>query len=254
MLTAIIIDDESSSRNALRQKLARHCTDVNIIGECENGEEGIKSIEEKNPDIVFLDVEMPRMNGFTMLQQLQSRNFELIFITAYDHYAIRAIKFSALDYLVKPVEISDLKEAIEKVVQKSLSAAEGKHSPGNERLDLLLQNLMNEKKEHQRLAIPSMEGLQFINLTDIIYLEAESNYSIIYLKDAYKLTVSKTLKDFEELLPPAIFIRIHHSHIINMNAVEKYIRGEGGQVLMKNGITLNIARRKKEEFMKAIGN
>ena len=248
MLTAIIIDDESSSRNALRQKLINHCADIIVIAECENGEEGIKNIEEKNPDIIFLDVEMPRMNGFTMLQQLHNRNFELIFITAYDHYAIKAIKFSALDYLVKPFEVADLKSAVEKVVQRRNQA----HS--NDRLELLLQNFMNEKKEQQRIAIPSMEGLQFVNMNDIIYLEAQSNYTIIFLNDSYKLTVSKTLKDFEELLPATVFIRIHHSYIINKNAVEKYIKGDGGHVIMKNGITLDVARRKKEEFMKAIGH
>lgn len=247
MLTAIIIDDESSSRNALRQKLINHCADIIVIAECENGEEGIKNIEEKNPDIIFLDVEMPRMNGFTMLQQLHNRNFELIFITAYDHYAIKAIKFSALDYLVKPFEVADLKSAVEKVVQRRNQAHR------NDRLELLLQNFMLEKKEQQRIAIPSMEGLQFVNINDIIYLEAQSNYTIIFLNDSYKITVSKTLKDFEELLPPAVFIRIHHSHIINKNAVEKYIKGEGGQVMMKNGIMLDVARRKKDEFMRAIG-
>jgi two-component system LytT family response regulator len=113
---------------------------------------------------------------------------------------------------------------------------------------------MNEKKEQQRIAIPSMDGLQFVNMNDIVYLEAQSNYTVIYLQDAYKLTVSKTLKDFEELLPPAVFIRIHHSYMVNKNAVEKYIKGEGGQVVMKNGATLDVARRKKEEFMKAIGH
>ena len=168
-------------------------------------------------------------------------------------YAIKAIKFSALDYLVKPVEIDDLKTAVEKAVKKSLPAVAEKHSLGNERLELLLQNLMNEKKEHQRIAIPSMEGLQFISIRDIIYLEAQSNYTVIYLQDSYKLTVSKTLKDFEELLPAGIFIRIHHSYIINKDAVEKYIKGEGGQVTMKNGVTLDVARRKKDEFMKAVG-
>ena len=254
MLTAIIIDDESSSRSALRQKLKNHCTDVTVIAECENGEDAIKSIEEKNPDIIFLDVEMPRMNGFTMLQQLRNRHFELIFVTAYDHYAIKAIKFSALDYLVKPVEINDLKAAVEKAVKKSLSAVAGNQVTGNDRIELLLQNLMNEKKEHQRIAIPSMEGLQFINIDDIIYLEAQNNYTVFYLKEGYKVTVSKTLKDFEELLPASIFLRIHHAYLINKNQVLKYIKGEGGQVLMKNNITLDISRRKKEEFLKAIGN
>jgi two-component system LytT family response regulator len=247
MLTAIIIDDEASSRNALRQKLANYCKGVIIIADCENGDDGIKNIEEKKPDIVFLDVEMPRMNGFTMLQQLHNRDFELIFITAYDYYAIKAIKFSALDYLVKPVEIEDLKAAVEKAVQKR------NHSPRNERVEILLQNLMNEKKEQQRIAIPSMEGLQFIGMNEIVYLEAQSNYTIIYLTDSYKLTVSKTLKDFEELLPSPLFIRIHHSYLINKNHVTKYIKGEGGQVMMKNGAILDVARRKKEEFMKAIG-
>ena len=175
MLTAIIIDDESSSRNTLKQKLLHHCSGVQIIAECENGEEGVKNIEEKNPDIVFLDVEMPRMNGFTMLQQLKNRNFELIFITAYDHYAIRAIKFSALDYLIKPVEVDDLKAAVEKAIQKILPAP-----AGNERIDLLLQNLMNEKKEHQRIAIPSMEGLQFISMNDYLFRGPEQLYSYLF--------------------------------------------------------------------------
>ena len=248
MLTAIIIDDETSSRNSLKQKLAHHCTEIEIIGECENGEAGIKMLSNKNPDIVFLDVEMPRMNGFTMLQQLPHKNFEVIFITAYDHYAIKAIKFSALDYLVKPVAIEDLKAAIEKVAQKR------KQSKGNERLELLLENLMTDKKELQRIAIPSMEGLQFVETGHIIYLEANSNYTCFYLTNNTKITVAKTLKDFEELLPTSVFMRIHHSYIINKNLVKKYIKGEGGQVQMINDTVLDVARRKKEEFMKAMGH
>ena len=247
MLTAIIIDDETSSRNALRQKLTNHCPDILIIGECENGEEGIKMLARQTPDIIFLDVEMPRMNGFTMLQQLTDKNFEVIFITAYDHYAIRAIKFSALDYLIKPVEVEDLKAAVEKLTQKR------KQPAGNNRIELLLQNFLDDKKAHQRIAISSMEGLQFLLTDDIIYLEANSNYTNFYLTGNRKITASKTLKDFEELLPPSVFIRIHHSYLINKNGVEKYIKGDGGQVVMKNGVTLDVARRKKDEFMKAVG-
>lgn len=248
MLNAIIIDDEKNSRNALRQKLVSYCPEIFILTECENGEEGIRAIEDMKPDIVFLDVEMPRMNGFTMLQKLQSTNFEIVFITAYDYYAIKAIKFSALDYLVKPVEVEDLKEAVRKAITKR------KGSTSNERIELLLENLLNEKKENLRIAIPSMEDLQFIETGDIIYLEANSNYTNFYLVNNKKVTVSKTLKDFEELLPARNFIRIHHSYIINKNFVERYIKGEGGQVKMKNGALLDVARRKKEEFMKAIGN
>ena len=248
MLRAIIIDDERSSRNALRQKLINHCQEVEVIAECENGEEGIKSISEVKPDIIFLDVEMPRMNGFTMLQQLKQHNFEIIFITAYDHYAIKAIKFSALDYLVKPVEIADLKTAVEKVVEKR------KNTTNNAALETLLHNLMNKEKEQYRIAIPSMDGLQFVATGNIIYLEANSNYTNFYLMNDKKITVAKTLKDFEELLPGSIFLRIHHSYIININCIEKYVKGEGGYVVMKNGVTLDVARRKKEEFLKIIGN
>lgn len=248
MLTAIIVDDETNSRNALRQKLNNHCTNVIIIAECENGEEGITTIEEKKPDVVFLDVEMPRMNGFTMLQQLKYKNFEVIFITAYDHYAIKAIKFSALDYLVKPVEVEDLKNAVEKVAQKKSLTT------GNSRVELLLQNFLDEKAACQRIAISSMDGLLFVMTDDIIFLEANSNYTSFFLTGDRKITATKTLKDFEDLLPASIFIRIHHSYLVNKNRVEKYIKGEGGQVVMKNGAILDVARRKKEEFMKAIGH
>ncbi len=248
MLKAIIIDDETNSRNSLRQKLINYCPQVNVIEECENGEEGIKSIQLHQPDIIFLDVEMPRMNGFTMLQQLQQHNFEIIFITAYDHYAIKAIKFSALDYLVKPVEIDDLKTAVEKAENKR------KHTTTNASLETLLLNLVNKERGQQRIAIPSMEGLQFVETGNIFYLEALSNYTNFHLANNKKITVAKTLKDFEELLPAGTFIRIHHSYIININCIEKYIKGEGGQVVMKNGAVLDVARRKKEEFLKAIAH
>lgn len=247
MLRAIIIDDENSSRNALRKKLNNHCPEVKVIAECENGEEGIESIEQMHPDVIFLDVEMPRMNGFTMLQQLRQHNFEIIFITAYDHYAIRAIKVSALDYLVKPVEIEDLKTAVEKVAEKR------KKTTYNTSLETLLQNLVNKKKEQHKIAIPSMDGLQFVATGDILYLEALSNYTNFHLASNKKITVAKTLKDFEDLLPASIFIRIHHSYIININCIEKYVKGDGGQVIMKNGAALDVARRKKDEFLKLTG-
>lgn len=247
-LNALLIDDESSSRGSLRQKLLHNCPDVSIAGECENAEEGIRLIGEIGPDLVFLDVEMPRINGFTMLQQLNDRRFEVIFITAYDHYAVRAIKYSALDYLVKPVGVEDLKEAVKKA---SLKRAE---SLANLRLESLMQNLKNEKAELQRLALPSVEGLQFVETSDIIYLEADSNYTCFHLLKNSKVTVGKTMKDFEDLLPAGQFIRIHHSYIINKSMVERYIRGEGGQVVMTNGAVLDVARRKKEDFLKAVTN
>lgn len=245
-MTVILIDDESSSRNALRQKLQANCPDIEILAECENGEEGITAIEKHEPDIVFLDVEMPRMNGFVMLQQLQHRDFELIFTTAYDHYAIQAIRFSALDYLVKPIDVKDLLEAVDRVRQRK------QQSGPNKRIETLLHNLLDDQSQHHRLAIPSQEGLQFVDMSDIIYLEAESNYTYIYIQPSTRIIVSKTLKDFEELLPSMHFIRIHHSYIINKNHVNKYLRGDGGQVVMRNGKALDVSRRRKEEFLRII--
>lgn len=247
MITAIIIDDEANSRSSLRQKLTKHCPDVTIIAECENGDDGIDSIRLRKPDLLFLDVEMPRMNGFAMLQQLGADDIDVIFVTAYDHYAIQAIRFSAMDYLVKPVEVEELITAVAKVARRR------KQDPVNLQLTTLLQNLQQPQRSQQKLAIPSMEGIQFVEIADIIYVEAQSNYAVFYLTGGRKYIVSKTLKEFEELLPELMFFRIHHSCLINTGFVEKYIRGDGGQVVMKGGAVLDVARRKKDEFLKVMG-
>lgn len=245
MLKAVIIDDDQSNLNALSEKLLKHCPQINIIDRCDNAQDGIKVIDDLKPDIVFLDIEMPVMNGFVMLQHLSYRKFELIFVTAYDHYAIKAIRYSALDYLVKPVEIEELKAAVSKA-----EANRGNRS-SHLQLELLLEQL--HKKQPRRITIPTIDGLRFISIDDIIYLEASNNYTNIYLSANQKFLVSRTLKDFEEMLPPEIFLRIHHSSIINKNHVEKYIRGDGGQVVMRNGNVLDVSKRKKSEFLQAIG-
>jgi two-component system, LytTR family, response regulator len=244
MLRAILIDDDQSNLSALSEKLLKHCPQVQIIGRCDNAEEGIKAIESGKPDLVFLDIEMPVMNGFLLLQQLTYRNFELIFVTAYDHYAIKAIKYSALDYLVKPVEIDDLKAAVTK-------AEINRNSRTSQlQMELLLEHLNN--KQPKRITIPTSDGLRFINIEDIVYLEASNNYTNIYLATNQKLLVSRTLKDFEDILPSDTFLRIHHSTVINKYYVEKYIRGEGGQVVMRHGNVLDVSKRKKSEFLQAI--
>lgn len=246
LFNAVIIDDESSSRSGLRAKLSEHCPEITIVAEGGDGEEGMRIIEEYKPEIVFLDIEMPWVNGFTMLQRLDKQFFEVIFVTAYDHYAIKAIKFSALDYLVKPVEVDDLKVAVSKAIQKTTKDKE------NQRLEVLLQNLNTHKDQCQRIAIPSMQGMQFIRIVDIIYLEACSNYTIIYVTSGNKLTVSRTMKEFEDMLPAPSFVRIHHSYMINCSGVERYLRGKGGQVVMKNNVILDVSKRKKTEFLRAM--
>ncbi|HLG38988.1 MAG TPA: LytTR family DNA-binding domain-containing protein [Chitinophagaceae bacterium] len=248
MLKAVLIDDEESNLSSLKEKITSYCPEVQIVAICDNAAKGIEAIDNLHPDIVFLDIEMPVMNGFVMLQQLTYKNFELIFTTAYDHYAIKAIRYSALDYLVKPIEIDNLKEAVNKAEEKR------NRSYPNPQIELLVEQLVNKKKSFSRIAIPTTEGLQFIKIEDIIYLEASINYTHIYCEGERKFLVSRTLKDFEDMLPAGIFLRIHNSYIINKNFAEKYIRGDGGQVVLSNGAMLDVAKRKKAEFLKAIGH
>lgn len=246
-LKAILIDDEESGLNSLRQKLLQHCPFVQILALCNRPVDGLTAINELHPDLVFLDIEMPLMNGFTLLQQLSFKNFELIFVTAYDHYAINAIRASALDYLVKPVEIDLLKSAVKKAFEK-------KENEPNKRLELLLENASTQKKKLHKIAIPTFNGINFIKIEDIIYLEASGNYTKFYLTLSRQYIVSKTLKEFEEILPNDTFIRIHNSYLINMDFAERYIRGDGGQVVLSGNIILEVSKRKKNELLKIFGH
>jgi two-component system, LytTR family, response regulator len=248
MLRAILVDDEESNISSLKEKIGRHCSQVEIIGTCNSAEKAIEAIDSLKPGIVFLDIEMPVMNGFLMLQQLQFRDFELVFTTAYDHYAIKAIRFSALDYLVKPIEIGDLKIAVARAEEKRA------HLTSANQLELLLENLLLKRDNFQKIAIPTTDGLQFIKVNTIIYLEANANYTHIFLEDAKKYIVCHTLKEFEDMLPVDTFVRVHNSYIINKNFAEKYIRGEGGQVVLSNGSVIDISKRKKTDFLKAFGH
>lgn len=245
MLTAIIIDDEMKGRVALKQKLQDYCPDVKLAGEAADGFEGLKLIDKHQPEVVFLDIEMPRMNGFEMLHQVKNKNFHLIFTTAYDQYAIKAIKYSAFDYLLKPVDIEELKSAIQKVQND-------KKQHTDQKLEVLEQNI-SPRNPLNKIAIPTLEGLLFFDIAEIIHLEAQSNYTAIYFHHHPRLIASRTLKEFEDLLPTDMFFRPHHSHLINLKFIKRYIKGDGGQIEMQNGNFVDVARRKKEEFLKAIG-
>ncbi len=247
MLRAVLVDDEENGLSALEQKLLEHCPQVKIVGAFTKPELAIVAIEQFKPDIVFLDIEMPGTNGFTLLQQLQYKNFELVFVTAYDHYAIKAIRFSALDYLVKPVDIDELLSAVERAERKK------SNNDNNDRLELLLDHLSNPRKDFKHMVIPSLDSIRFIKIDEIVYLEARMNYTHIYMKNGEKYVASRTIKEYEELLSPSTFIRIHNSYIINKDYLQKYERGEGGQVIMNNGVRLDVSKRKKPDFLKAIG-
>lgn len=246
MISAVIIDDEAKGRLALREKLLSYCPQIKVIAEAANGQEALMLIQHHKPQLIFLDIEMPKMNGFEMLNELPEKDFHIIFTTAYDQYAIKAIKYAAFDYLLKPIDIEELQEAISNIETRE-------NNETKKQVELLQQNMQHPKKQLNKLAIPTLEGLLFFDINDIIHLEANSNYTNIYFTNKTKITASKTLKEFEELLPEDIFFRTHHSHLINLNYIKRYIKGDGGQIELQNGSYVDVARRKKEEFLKAIG-
>jgi two-component system, LytTR family, response regulator len=247
MITAVIIDDEAKGRLALREKLQHYCPEVVVLAEATDGATALQIINEQQPQLIFLDIEMPRMNGFEMLNQLPEKNFNIIFTTAYDQYAIKAIKYAALDYLLKPIDIEELKTAVAKTMTVNKMNTE-------KQVQLLQQNIRHPKKSFHKLAIPSLDGLLFYDINDIVHLAASSNYTTIYFNDKTKMMASKTLKEFEELLPEDIFFRTHHSHLINLHYIKRYIKGDGGQIELQNGTYVDVSRRKKDDFLKVIGH
>jgi len=244
-LKAILVDDELPSLQNLEQKLIEFCPDVTIIASVQKPEEAILLIEQYRPDVVFLDIEMPRMNGFKMLEQIKEKDFDIVFTTAYNHYAIDALRISAFDYLVKPIAVQDLQNSVDRLMK-----AQSKQTP--EKLEVLRQNLSDSRTQNDKITISTNEGVDFFEISQIIRVESSSNYSKIHFKDGKSVIVTKLLKDFEEILAPYRFYRIHNSHLINLSYIKKYIRGDGGQVLLQNDEVIDVARRKKEEFLRLI--
>jgi two-component system, LytTR family, response regulator len=245
-IKAILIDDELNSLQNLQQKLEGFCPDISIVAVTQKPEEGILLIRQYQPDVVFLDIEMPKMSGFRMLEELGEYDFDIIFTTAYNHYSIDAIRISAFDYLVKPIGIEDLQHAVERL-SKSLNRQT------KEKIDILKKSLSDNRSQEDKIAISNSEGIDFIPIKNIIHIESKSNYSKIFLIDNKSIMVTKILKDFEEMLLPYNFYRVHNSHLINLNYIQKYIRSQGGHVQLQDGTLIDISRRKKEEFLKMIG-
>lgn len=247
MIASIIVDDELKSRESLKILLEDFCENVEVKAVCQNVEEALSAIERYDPQVVFLDIQMQRETGFDLLAQLTKTDFEIIFTTAYSEYAIKAFKFSAIDYLLKPIDIGELKRAVEKV-EKKLS--------GNiaTRLEKLIENLKPPTPQSYKVALPTADGLVFVKIEDIIYCEASSNYTNIYTLDGKKHIVSRTLKEYEDLLVDHNFFRIHNSHLINLSCIKKYVRGEGGYVIMVNDVSLDVSKRKKDAFLARFGH
>ncbi|AYB35169.1 LytR/AlgR family response regulator transcription factor [Chryseolinea soli] len=243
MIDAVLVDDETAGLEALQLALEKYCPDIAIKGIYDKPEEALAGIRKINPGLVFLDVQMPQLSGFDLLQQLSPIHFEVIFVSAHDQYAIKAIRFSALDYLLKPIDVEDLMHAVNRVKERQ------NHTSSSFQFQSVLNNIQLKSGRVEKLAVPTLQGIDFFNTQDILYCKAEGSYTQIVLKNNQQALVCKNLKDFESLLAESGFFRVHHSYIINLAHVEKYVKGEGGYVVLTENHHVDVSRRKKEEFL-----
>ena len=246
MIKCVIVDDELKSRESLKKMLLTFCDYVEVCATCQNVDEGIGAIEKFHPAVLFLDVQMQRETGFDLLAKIKDISFDIIFTTAHAEYAIKAIKYSAIDYLLKPIDVDELLEAIDKVEKKQ-------NTNTSEKVHQLIQNLKTNATDKYKLALPTSEGLAFIKINDIIYCRASGNYTEIFMTDTKKHLVSRQLKEYDDLLSDQHFFRIHHSYLVNLNYISNYIKGDGGYVVMSDGTSLDVSRRKKDAFLEHIG-
>ncbi|MBA2562285.1 MAG: response regulator transcription factor [Chitinophagaceae bacterium] len=246
MINAIIIDDEVHCLDTLSLLLKEYCPGVKITEQCRSAKKGIEAIEKLRPDLVFLDIEMPAMNGFEMLEQFAEIPFAVIFTTSYDQYAIKAIRFSALDYLLKPVDPNELVSAVKKVQEQ-------RHLPMAEQFQMLLKKIQGKDHHFNKLAVPTSEGFELVPADQLLRCEADDNYTHLYLKNKNKIIACRTLKEVEEQLQDFnFFIRVHHSHIVNLNEVTKYVRGEGGYLVLSDGASVNVSRSRKDMLLNTL--
>jgi len=240
MIQAVLIDDEPKCTETLGILLRMHCPDISIAAVCNSGEEGIEAINKHKPDVVFLDIEMPRMNGFDMLERFKKIFFHVVFTTAYNQFAVKAFRYSALDYLLKPIDPDDLKLAVNRI-------KEMKSVPSKEQFDILLRHLQSNSKP-QRIALSTGDGLIFVDTKDVMYCQSESNYTHVRLLNGEKYLLARSLKEFEDTLPTENFFRIHNSFLVNLSEIKKFVRGDGGYVIMNDETQITIARARREEF------
>ena len=246
MIRTVLVDDEIDSIRVLQRLLEDYCPEVNIVGKAYGVEMGVHVIQSAKPDLVFLDIEMTEGNAFDLLNQLQPVEFQVIFVTAFDNYAIRAFKYSAVDYLLKPIDIDDLLTALERVVRKM----HGKTFVNQ--METLLYNVETFQLTQQKMAVPTLTGLVFIPIKDIMRFQADGSYTTIYLTNSEQIVATRNIKEYEDLLPAAIFCRIHNSHIINLHKIQKYHKGRGGYVVMEDGTNIEVASRRREEFLQRL--
>lgn len=241
-LKAIVIDDEMHSRETMKNLLEEFCDDVEVLAVIGTIDEAVIAIPKLNPDVVFLDIELQTGTGFDILSQLNTINFEVVFTTAFEQYAIKAVKFSSLDYLLKPIDLEELQIAVEKA--KKIR----NQDTYNKQLETLIFNLKQQNANERKICLSTSEGFEFINVEDIIYCKADGSYTQFQLKNKQSHLVSKHLKEYESLLSDQNFMRVHNSYLINLKQVAKYVKSDGGYILMNNDHTASVSRNKKELF------
>lgn len=247
MIRTIIIDDEAHCRERLEKLLRDHFGQtVEVTDTCPSVEEALASIRKHRPNLLMLDVQLQDQTGFDLLERLGNHSADVIFTTAYGHYAVEAFRFSALDYLLKPIDLPDLQRALGRALEKKESADTAA------KLDLLLHNLRQERRENKRICLPVMNGMVFIQVSDIIRCESEVNYTHIYMSDGQKYLASRTLKEFEEMLADYNFVRVHNSHLVNLAHVLSYSKGKGGYITMSDQSTVGVSTRRREAFLRKV--
>ncbi len=244
MLNALIIDDEIDARNALEVLLTKFVKDVNVVGQASGVKTGIEQINSLNPDVVFLDINMEDGTGFDLLDELSEIKFHLVFVTAFNQYAIKAFKYTAFDYLLKPVDLQELRKCVERL--NSI----GKVTVGNTRMQEL--RTTHKSGQFSKITLPNLGGFDVVDIEEIIRCEGQKNYTTFYLKDNRKLVVSKTLKEYELILQEHNFLRVYQSHLINLKCIKQYQKGRGGTVVMEDGSEIPVSREKKEVLLRKI--
>lgn len=243
MIKAIIVEDEKKSREVLSKLLEKNCPDIHLLGTAECVESGLKLVNETSPELIFLDIAMPDGTGFDLLEKISGKNFDVIFTTATDKYAVKAIKYSALDYLLKPIDADELKSAVNKI------KARKSETSNMENLKFLLENIRKSDEQYSKISIPTGTAYEIIQIKEIIRCEANEHYTAFYMSDKRKFLASGGLKHYEDLLPQKDFIRVHHSHLINMNHVVRFLKEDSGYAVMADGSKVEISRRKKDSFL-----
>ncbi|GAA4469271.1 LytTR family DNA-binding domain-containing protein [Nibrella saemangeumensis] len=248
-MKVILVDDERPALITLRHKLLKYDSSIEILAMCEEPEDGLEQIGRLKPDVVFLDVEMPGMNGFDLLEQLPKIDFEVVFTTAHDEFTIQAIRVSAFDYLLKPVDEEDLRKTLERLIVCLKEKEDRNHF---REFQYLLKSLRGEPEKVKKLPIATMDGILLLPLSDIIRIEAMGSYTAFYCSKKQKIVASKSISEFDHLCHNDTFFKVHKSHIINLNFVEKYIRGEGGSVILADGSEVGVSRRSKAELLERL--